>query len=176
VAIRSGGDSARTQKPCQFCYHGQRRPQRRGGAFGDEAHDAAVPRAATRNHAPSADWTSPEVKWYTTERTIFRHGSAWRDDFMSTADTDRPIAPGPRLGALVVGAALLAGCATLRGKVLHGVGPDFQRPNVSSPREYRGTLGPLTPRRSPTCSPIPSARQRYRGNRTSKHVELDSCQ
>jgi len=61
---------------------------------------------------------------------------------MSTADTDRPIAPGPRLGALVVGAALLAGCATLRGKVLHGVGPDYQRPSVSSPQEYRGTLGP----------------------------------
>jgi hypothetical protein len=47
-----------------------------------------------------------------------------------------------RLSTLVIGAALSAGCATLRDKVLHGVGPDYQRPSVSSPEEFRGMLGP----------------------------------
>jgi outer membrane protein, multidrug efflux system len=46
-----------------------------------------------------------------------------------------------RVGTLVVGAALLAGCASLRNKVLHGVGPDYKRPSVSSPQAYRGMLG-----------------------------------
>lgn len=48
----------------------------------------------------------------------------------------------PRLGALVVGVALLTGCATLRDKLLHGVGPDYKRPSVTPPEEYRGMLGP----------------------------------
>jgi multidrug efflux system outer membrane protein len=48
----------------------------------------------------------------------------------------------PGLCALVVGAALLTGCATLRNKLLHGVGPDYERPPVVTPPEYRGMLGP----------------------------------
>ena len=48
----------------------------------------------------------------------------------------------PRLGALVVGVALLTGCATLRNKLLHGVGPDYERPPVVTPPQYRGFLGP----------------------------------
>jgi len=46
------------------------------------------------------------------------------------------------LGALIVGVALLTGCASLRNKLLHGVGPDYQRPSVMPPEEFRGMLGP----------------------------------
>src|SRR5208337_5183640 len=46
------------------------------------------------------------------------------------------------LGALIVGVALLTGCASLRNKLLHGVGPDYQRPSVMPPEEFRGLLGP----------------------------------
>jgi outer membrane protein, multidrug efflux system len=50
--------------------------------------------------------------------------------------------PSRTLGALVVGVALLTGCAALRDKLLHGVGPDYKRPSVTPPEEYRGMLGP----------------------------------
>jgi multidrug efflux system outer membrane protein len=48
------------------------------------------------------------------------------------------------VGLLVlgIGVVLLAGCATFFDKLVHGVGPAYERPSVYSPQVYRGMLGP----------------------------------
>jgi multidrug efflux system outer membrane protein len=46
---------------------------------------------------------------------------------------------------LFVGAAFVSGCAAIRDKLVHGVGPHYERPAVAAPQEYRGMLGPQDP-------------------------------
>jgi len=52
---------------------------------------------------------------------------------------------GRGLVTLLVGTALITGCTAIRNKLVHGVGPDYQRPTVSVPQSYRGMLGPQDP-------------------------------
>ncbi|HKE12553.1 MAG TPA: efflux transporter outer membrane subunit [Myxococcota bacterium] len=49
------------------------------------------------------------------------------------------------LVAALIGTALVSGCAAIRSKLVHGVGPNYERPAVSAPPEYRGMMGPQDP-------------------------------